>query len=127
MDSIHGSYQHAVNKRGGEKHVKFLVLWRSCPSAQLPGDPMELQKIRDTLWGLQDMGIGMGTIKDSGFFLDGTKGYFITEADATQALQAAIASCPFVEYDMIAPVVPFEEGKALFREDTKAKLEAMKR
>ncbi len=106
--------------------TKFLTLWRSCPSAQLPTDPTELQKIRDMLWGLLDLGISMGQVKDAGYFLDGNSGYFIAEADASEALQAAISTCPFIEYDMIAAVVPYDEGKKLFREDTKARTEAMK-
>lgn len=108
--------------------TKFLALWRACPSTpQWPSDPTELQKLRDTLWGLQDLGISTGQIKDAGFFLDGNSGYFVADVDASGALQAAIASCPFIEYDMIAAVVPYEEGKKLFREDAKAKAEAMKR
>jgi hypothetical protein len=106
--------------------TKYLFLYRACPTAPWPTDPADLLKVNEMLWGLMDLAIGTGQVKDAGWFLDGNSGYVIAEADSASALQATLASSPYLDWTMIEEVVPFEEGKKIFREDLKAKAEAMK-
>jgi hypothetical protein len=105
--------------------AKYLVLWRSCPTAW-PADPEEQIKINEMLMGLSDMGVSSGEIKDTGYFLNGNSGYMIAEGDSASALQAARSVCPYMEFYAIEEIVPYEEGKKIFREDLKAKAEALK-
>jgi len=77
------------------------------------------------MWAAIDNLIKKGEIKEFGWFLNGTSGYAIGEADSTVAFKDVCMFLPYIEFE-IHEVISFEKGKETLRALWKALAEKMK-
>jgi hypothetical protein len=106
--------------------AKFLGLWRFNPIAPMPTDPIEVEKMLETMFAAMDNLIKTGEVLEFGFFPEATSGYAITSGGSTGQFRGSFSFYPFVGIE-VHEIVPYEKGKEIMRGVLKAQAEAMKR
>jgi len=104
--------------------ARYLTLWRGNPVAPWPKDPVEYSKLLEKMWASIDDAFKKGTLKEFGFFLDGTSGYTISEGEATDVFRSANMFQPYILFE-VHEIIPYEKGKEITIELMKAMVEAV--
>lgn len=106
--------------------ARYLILWRRNPAAPWPTDPAEWQKLTEMMWAGIDGLVKKGEIKEIGFFLNGTSGYVISEAEATDGYRTVSMFLPYLECE-VHEVISYEKAKESLKALWKALAEAQKK
>ena len=103
-----------------------MVLWRRSPTAPGPADPVEYSNLVIKFGATVDDAIKKGAIKEHGHFLDGTSGYTIWEAEATDIFRSYSMLVPYhaCEFHVF---IPYEKSREILRVVSKARAEAAKK
>lgn len=101
--------------------AKFMTLWRYNLSAPWPMDPTEGEKLTEMIFAVIGGWLKRGEMLEFGFFPDRVLGYAISSSDSKDVLMHAMSISPFI---VIEPheIVPYEVGKEMARELTKAQM-----
>lgn len=94
--------------------ARFLGLWR-LNELVWPKDPAEVSKMREKVWAGVDGLLKKGEFREFGYFLDGTSGYVIGEAESTVAFKNACMFVPYYKVE-VYEIIPYEKGKEIIRE-----------
>jgi len=102
--------------------AKYLSVWRYNLNAPWPTDPIESEKVNETLLAATDHLLETGEFQEFGFFSDGMGGYAISAGDSKDMLRRAWTLTPLILSE-VHEIVPYETGKKIMRALFKAQIE----
>ncbi len=105
--------------------ARFLVLWQPNWAVTWPADPSEGLKLTEMMFATIDNLMKKGEIEEFGFFPDGRAGYLIIKGEASDIYRRVSLFQPYILCEA-HEIIPYEKGKEITIELSKAQIEASK-